>query len=623
MSMVTKFLTTTAAKVNTIPVVNGQIIALSDRPGWYYDMGNTRHSVTGDVIDTSLPARGETDTLYVINSATEGVSGVYIWSGTEFVKICGLDNEKVQTSTSSATRVYLVGSTSNAAGSETLVKNVGVYVDMSTGEFSGTANAAVNDDNNQEIKTTYIKNVSAAKSGETVTFTVTKGDDTTSTFTVQDSDTTYEIFEGSTASDDGESGLVPKPTSADRVKFLRGDGTWAEVEATDTKNTAGATDSDSKLYIVGATEQTANPQTYSNDQAYGGSDGHVYSDGKQVVNLSGSQALTNKTYEGYTLGNASEKTVASEIAEDGLDLPTAGQVYDALQSILSDAKSYTDTAIGSVDSFDIEVVSELPASGQKEHTIYLVPNSGTGTNVKDEYLWINSNWEKIGTTDIDLSGYAKATDLANKGSATQPVYFDANGDPVAITYTIAKSVPADAKFTDTTYTQGTGITISASNEISNSGVRSVAEGSIDGTVSVNTNGTTQDVPVHGLGSAAFADTTDFLGANASAKSAAKLDDANVGSATKGVYIGADGKPAVMTYSVEKDVPSDAVFTDTTYNIFDGATSSTQGSSGLVPQPSAGDEDKFLAGDGTWKINSVPDLGLSVVNGKLSITYEQE
>lgn len=49
----------------------------------------------------------------------------------------------------------------------------------------------------------------------------------------------------------------------------------------------------------------------------------------------------------------------------------------------------------------------------------------------------------------------------NAGSTTQPVYF-ANGVPVAIGYTIAKSVPSDAKFTDTTYTLSSfGITATA------------------------------------------------------------------------------------------------------------------------------------------------------------------
>lgn len=42
----------------------------------------------------------------------------------------------------------------------------------------------------------------------------------------------------------------------------------------------------------------------------------------------------------------------------------------------------------------------------------------------------------------------------NAGSATQPVYFS-NGVPVATTYTLGKSVPSDAKFTDTTYSAAT------------------------------------------------------------------------------------------------------------------------------------------------------------------------
>ena len=42
----------------------------------------------------------------------------------------------------------------------------------------------------------------------------------------------------------------------------------------------------------------------------------------------------------------------------------------------------------------------------------------------------------------------------NAGSATQPVYF-ANGVPVNTTYTLGKSVPSDAKFTDTVYTHPT------------------------------------------------------------------------------------------------------------------------------------------------------------------------
>ena len=46
-------------------------------------------------------------------------------------------------------------------------------------------------------------------------------------------------------------------------------GVYTAINAkTDTKNTAGATNSDSKLYLVGAQEQSANPQTYTNSEVY-------------------------------------------------------------------------------------------------------------------------------------------------------------------------------------------------------------------------------------------------------------------------------------------------------------------------------------------------------------------
>lgn len=48
--------------------------------------------------------------------------------------------------------------------------------------------------------------------------------------------------------------------------YLRNDGSWATP--TDTKNTAGSTDTSAKIFLIGATSQAANPQTYSDDQVY-------------------------------------------------------------------------------------------------------------------------------------------------------------------------------------------------------------------------------------------------------------------------------------------------------------------------------------------------------------------
>lgn len=67
---------------------------------------------------------------------------------------------------------------------------------------------------------------------------------------------------------------------------------WGYIKSyTDTKNTAGSTDISSKIFLIGATSQAANPQTYSHDTAYVGTDGCLYSGGTKV--LTAHQAVSN------------------------------------------------------------------------------------------------------------------------------------------------------------------------------------------------------------------------------------------------------------------------------------------------------------------------------------------
>jgi hypothetical protein len=47
-----------------------------------------------------------------------------------------------------------------------------------------------------------------------------------------------------------------------------GDRAVGTYEDADTKNTAGATDTASKIFLVGAPTQTAEPQTYTDDEVY-------------------------------------------------------------------------------------------------------------------------------------------------------------------------------------------------------------------------------------------------------------------------------------------------------------------------------------------------------------------
>ena len=66
---------------------------------------------------------------------------------------------------------------------------------------------------------------------------------------------------------------------------------------------------------------------------------------------------------------------------------------------------------------------------------------------------------------IDLSGYQPVSTAVTHtastavGNSTTPVYIASDGTAITIGYTIEKSVPSDAVFTDTTYSQGTGISI--------------------------------------------------------------------------------------------------------------------------------------------------------------------
>lgn len=113
------------------------------------------------------------------------------------------------------------------------------------------------------------------------------------------------------------------------------------------------------------------------------------------------------------------------------------------------------------------------------------------------------------STKMDVSGTAISAEklTVNAGGNNQPVYFS-GGVPVATLYELNATVPSDAKFTDTTYTAKDGIEL-VDGEFINTGVRAVASGTANGTVSVNTNGVLEDVAVTGLGSAAFTDSADY------------------------------------------------------------------------------------------------------------------
>lgn len=91
---------------------------------------------------------------------------------------------------------------------------------------------------------------------------------------------------------------------------------------------------------------------------------------------------------------------------------------------MTDVNNAINNAVGKITSFEYKIVDSLPATAEgKKGVVYLVAHSGSTTNnVYDEYIFLPAEgstaarYEKIGTTDIDLTPYAKKTEIPTKVS---------------------------------------------------------------------------------------------------------------------------------------------------------------------------------------------------------------
>ena len=123
--------------------------------------------------------------------------------------------------------------------------------------------------------------------------------------------------------------------------------------------------------------------------------------------------------------------------DDLTNKPTIPTVPTALSSFTNDAgfitktvnnldnyykksETYTKTEVNNlvngISTMNVSVVNSLPTTGSAT-TIYLVAKTSSATqNIYDEYLYVNNKWEKIGDTQIDLSGYALSSDIPTKTS---------------------------------------------------------------------------------------------------------------------------------------------------------------------------------------------------------------
>ena len=174
---------------------------------------------------------------------------------------------------------------------------------------------------------------------------------------------------------------------------------------------------------------------------------------------------------------------------------------------ITDAYTQTQTdskiaeAIAAAPHLKRAIVEELPEVGSADaNTIYMVPADGSisdpgeETSHYNEYMLINGAFELIGTSQVDLSGYATETFVTNAINALDVA------DAAVTNQYVSQVVQTDGKIAVTRAALP---------------VTSVTEGSANGTIAVNG----ADVNVHGLGSAAYTES----GAYATAAQGTKAD----------------------------------------------------------------------------------------------------
>ena len=129
-----------------------------------------------------------------------------------------------------------------------------------------------------------------------------------------------------------------------------------------------------------------------------GSGNHITLSGQNNGSTVYERVVPLSDYVETIVGNVASSipTNTSDLTNDS-DFQTGTEVQTAIDNALAD-----------ITGIDFEVVQTLPQTGEKG-VIYLVANSGSAPNVYDEYIWIDGDptgsFEKIGTTEVDLSHY--------------------------------------------------------------------------------------------------------------------------------------------------------------------------------------------------------------------------
>lgn len=320
------------------------------------------------------------------------------------------------------------------------------------------------------------------------------------------------VMTGATSTTTGVAGFVPAPASGQQKKYLRGDGLW------------------------------------SNDFLY--KSAYNYSNGCLVKTDIGYREIAQCQF--VIKGNSYYKTVG---------IFTFGQFYNYVEpnkeSITYGAATMCGFDFGNIYVFHYNNVvylwfSQPPITAGDDSYMTFEVYVSTQTSQANRVVEITHSQKPTSgaTKEITITPVARLG-TESVGDAIQPIYL-LNGRPKECTYTVQKSVPSNAVFTDTHYT--------AKNVVSNSASSTANVAASNGDVHIN------------------------LVENNTCRSGIKI-------------VGSGATQVVSDEWGNITITSDD--TNTTYVAMKGATASSAGTMGLVPAPSAQKYTSFLRGDGTW------------------------
>lgn len=137
------------------------------------------------------------------------------------------------------------------------------------------------------------------------------------------------------------------------------------------------------------------------------------------------------------ISTGAQVNVIESVQVNGTALTPSGKAVNI------DLSNYaTKGDVSAIPKFAVTVVSNLPTSNISTSTIYLKSNGGSSGNSYDEFIYVNSAWEKIGTTEVDLSGYVPTTRKVNNKALSTDITLTAADLNISITDSVTSGSSA-------------------------------------------------------------------------------------------------------------------------------------------------------------------------------------